>query len=847
MAPNDPTDPNTIDINLSLLGANDVAALAALTEQLAQVNEHLQQVSQQTYEGQVRAARSRTGRSGVEDQGRPSSRASVGGTQDQGQGPVHPGGGVSDSASTPPIGPYDHPARGTQLPPEFENIPTQYRARAFEAIYGEGSIRAGGSTGESEGEARGNAQRQREQEAAAREVAAQQQRDGWQLRGGGQGVGRDPGDLNLYQQLNNAWRASRGVGEAGIPGYGRTGVMIDSILRARSPEPTGPVAPPPTSGVPSPNASMGVSAASLPSGNGDDPYNLGAVAPGRSPSDPLYNVHPAGINRPITMPQHWGGSWTGQDYLSMASNMFARQYLRRADQGEGYAGQEGTGATQVWRARAANSLGVASQNYAQFHAVWQGGRRLVSRLAGPEGPLGYSIKPGDVERTGEALGYERGQNDIGIDGFGFRTPGDQYLSEAGREGLRSRRLRTDLAAEGLINREQANQMVNVLEGMGWSGQERDTMAYTTMAPLMQQGQNPEVLGPILDRSIRYGSGSLQQFNEAMNHVGQAAQEANMGLDEFQQAMGEFAETAAQGGSTYVQGLQSARRFTGATGMDPRFGAELQQNPIMQSMGMMRYGLLPSQQGLMGGQETAGLAVETTDMMMRMTQGFHRKTRIPIDPDNPNGPKRTIDPLDAHYAQAAAMMDIPVDRFRDLRRRRNQIVSGRRAENALQQFGRDVNQRGARGEIGGQDQSDAFGIDLGLSKDSTDSRNDAARQLEEEGINGGPSWKYVEQQLRGADVDPKEIDRLRHVPIEKRVDAAQAALEKASKKDDRNIHGKHANEVRVKFTGAAEKVFEQVIKNEGGDWKKKVNSGDSNAGGIFGSPVGTGLDIWRTIF
>jgi hypothetical protein len=768
-----PDDPSVIDINLALLSANDAAALRELTEQLRSVSEHLASFQQTSYEGPARASRGRTGRSGVTERivGGPS----VGGEQNRGEGPQHSGPALGENASVPPETP-----RG-----DVPQAPQGWRLDEVET-------------------------------------------DGRQ----------DPYDQPFRQQLANAWRESSTHPSRGQPGYGRVGTFLDSLNRQRVPTQSAQTSP---SGQPSPTASVsGGRGYTIP--RGDQPGvedGMGGPPPAtpgfRNPDDPMYNVPREGLRQPITMPQHYGGVWTGQDYLSMASNMFARDYIRRADRGEGTVGGttaqgDPTGASQVWRARAANTLGGAAQGYGQFHAAVGMGRRLLNRI-----DLGYSLRPGDVERTGEELGFERGQNDIGVDGFGFRTPGDQYTSEAGMEGLRSRRLITDLATEPLINKEQAGQMVGVLQGMGWSGEQRDTMAYTSMAPLMKQGQNPEVLGPMMDRAVRYGTGSLQEFNEAMNHIGETARGARMPLDEFEQAMGEFAETASQTGSTYVQGLQSARRFSTTTGMDPRFGSELMQNDFVQSLGMTRTGLLPSQQGLLGGQQTAQLALEGTDMAMRMTQGFHRTTRVPIDPNDPDGPKQTIDPLDAHYAQAAALMGIPVDRFRQMRRRRNRIRSSGRAESALQEFGRETRMTGAAGG----DELRIPGLFGKEGRTLHGATNAAGARLESQGVNGGPSWDYVEKQLRGAHVDQDDIERISHMDVRKRAGEAQRALDKANRKDDLNIHGKHANEVRVKFTGMAEKFFKAIQPMS--DNKAGANAGENLRAADFANPKGPGMD------
>lgn len=781
-SPNIPTDPNVIDINLSLLGATSADALQALVTQLGQVNAHLEQLGQATYEGQVQAARGRTGRSGVQDDGQLGTSASVSGEQHRGHQVGHEG--VSPGA----------------------------RDDVWEGF---GTVRSGGSQGQTEDPLE-SARAARDQAAAQAERAAQGQRDNWRIQGGGVGVGYDAGDQSTRERLTSAWQATKGIpwrsgdGSVTPPGYGRAGVILDALNRQSA---TGT----PTSGQVSPGASVG-SAPSV-GGLGGGPGTGPNPTRNRDPNDPLYNVNPGSLNEPMLMPQHYGGQWTGQDYLSFASKGFARSYLRGVDQGAGEADSPNADVSQVWKARAANTLANASQSYGMFHAATSGVRRIFNHLTGPSGPLGYSIRSSDVEATGTALGYGKGETNIGVPGFGARIPFSGYTSEAGQEGLRSRRLRTSLAMEPDINKEQAGRIVDAIEAHGWSGNERDTIAYTSMRGLTSEGQNPETLMPLLDRSLRYGTGSLQQFNQAMQDVGHGARAARMGLDEFHTSMGTYAETAQSHGQTFGQGLIDARGFTATTGMSPTVGAGLMNNPLVQSMAMTRYGLLPAQTGLLGGAQQGQLSLQATDMAMQLTQGFHRATRVPVDPNHPDGPKMTIDPLDAQYAQAASLLGIPLDEFRQLRRNRRQVASAGAAENALRQFGRDVS--------------------------STRAHHGSLSALETHGLHGGPSWAYIQQQLHAAGVGDKTIHDIHGMPIEKRAARAQTVLEDATKRrTGRGIDSK-SQHVTVKFTGMAERMLTtafdplHVVRNS-------ANAGKSFLPALFGDAPGGGIDMLKNL-
>ena len=818
MPPQDPNfDPSIIDINLSLAGTSSIDAINALVGAVDKLNAHMSQFAEQTRAEQLNTARQSYQRGQVQNSGLgPSARGSAPSSETPGYTPQH---GTSESGSVPP-----------------ENQPgvsSESMADAFARVRDQQVRDRTSPRPDFGGALEGERARQRAEEEEARQARIRER--GWRLSdvvsSGRRGA--DPADERLDHRLRQAWRESRDA-PTQMPGAdtvfgagGRLGRAVD-LWNTRFTRDQG------GGGSPSGSASVQESGGGPYFGSGGSIGSGGVVGSGyggvggggvggilRDPNDPLRHLGPEGMQGGgLTMPQELGGVYTPQFYLRLMSRHFGKSYLAGVDRGEGELGDPNITATQAWRARSGQLTAQAANNYATYHAAYQGIRGVLSRATGPDGPLGYSIRPGDVEATGEALGYERGQASIGVDGFGARIPGSQYLSEAGREGLRSRATRTGLAAGGNINRAQANEIVDSIEAFGWSGRERDTLAYAGLSPLVKQGQQAEDVMPLFDQALRRGNSSVSEIRNTLDHLGDTARRARIPMSELTQSIATSAEAWQRHGATFAQGAAASRGWTDITGLPPQLGAQQLDNPIIQGLTMSRTGMLPSQMAALGPSGVHGLTIESMEMMMDLSTGFNREQRTPIRDAQGNViSQQRVSGEEMQMRQAAEMAGIPYEDFQRMWKNRTRDRAAGELQNALGAF--EMRQRGA-----------------GLPGDER--LRDAVLRSRDQG-GPGVRWEHIEGLLEKSGVSEEAIREVEQRPMQERAEAARRAMRQRD--DDRGVRGKNRNQVMVKFTGAAEKVLEQVVPGVGGgDSKGLAGAGLDFVSAPFANPMGTGIKV-----
>lgn len=410
-------------------------------------------------------------------------------------------------------------------------------------------------------------------------------------------------------------------------------------------------------GTPSSRASVGGGGG----GRGYDPVGERNIPPGMEGMD-LNRI----ANEGFTMPRF--GEFTIQDKMRIARDWAGRRALLA---------KEGSG-TEAFFGMTSGLLNKGVNNAAQIHAAHAEARRIWRMGQG-------------VSARGEELGFSPGAATIGTGNIGFRAPWSTLPligSEAAREGWDQWWDKQRLRMRPGINSSQAGEIVNVTRQLGYSGDRADDIMFKSLAPLVQEGQEAENVAPLLDAATRLGATSLEEFTETMSGLGEVAQSTRQTLADTQQAMADFAQTAQQHGATYGQGLSSGRGFMASTGMSAQVGSRMMDHDLTQALAFQKYGLLPSQVGLLPGGEMANLTLDTINMGMRMAAPTAQEREI----RTPYGTTK-ISARDAQIAASTQFTGLTADETKRFLRNQKEIRAAATAENVLQgneQAVKDIN-------------------------------------------------------------------------------------------------------------------------------------------------------------
>lgn len=328
----------------------------------------------------------------------------------------------------------------------------------------------------------------------------------------------------------------------------------------------------------------------------------------------------------------------------------------------------------VNRGRVAGLLRIGEENAGYAALARDVGRHVQGRIQ-----QAYAFG-GELQQTGVQAGFERaGQVTIPGTNIGFTNPLDFFRAgSAAREGLNQRINTMRLRLMGGIDRGQAQAIVGGLAGAGWTGEQGQNAAFDAIAPLVQQGQNPELAVGTFDYAMRQGNASMKDFVETMSNLGDSARAANMSLDEYQQGLTEFAQQARSLGAVGTQGLNLGRNITGALGIAPQVASTLLTNPMVQAFSM-RQGLLPNELGMAGSNQITGSLYGGMEMAMKAASGF--STQPIRDPAT----GRMISGQERQMNQAASIMGIDRELFQRLWRQRGTAQHGARALDELQTY------------------------------------------------------------------------------------------------------------------------------------------------------------------
>lgn len=559
---------------------------------------------------------------------------------------------------------------------------------------------------------------------------------------------------------------------------------------------------------------------------------------------------------PFSIPQF--GEWTIQDKLNMASDFFQRrgeqQYARKRQsiaQDMLQSGMDQGYSEEEMRARIQSAEGQAEISQVaqeQGSGLRSGRAAMALRMAADqsasvvavarEARRAYAYGSG-LQQAGVSAGYERaGQINIPGTDIGITNPlnaigiGLGGSGEAAREAMNQRINIQRLRLKGGIDKQQAAEIVGGLAAAGYTGEEGQNLAFDTISPLVQQGQNAGITVGMMDQAIRNGNTSAKEFLDTMNDLGPAARNARMSLDEYQQALGNFAESAQQLGGTYGQGLALGRNVSTQLGINPQQATAVMQSPLIAANAMAQFGVMPNAIGALGNGNASALGQLTErsiDQVEAMTRPFNRTVR------GANG-EVVMRGRDAQDAQAAQMMGVPVETYKRLRAGRQDAPGILKAGDALKAY-QDATQII---DSQGHQKESRWGIDI-LKKDKKGTMSETEQNAAEHARD--LQWRNVDKALResAGTLKGKERDQfLKKVgdledekDPSKRAEKAQKLLGERAKPlladDQRNV-------TEVRFTGAAAKYFEQVEKKLPDEFKKANQGGtprNASAAGATG--------------
>jgi hypothetical protein len=515
---------------------------------------------------------------------------------------------------------------------------------------------------------------------------------------------------------------------------------------------------------------------------------------------------------------------------AMSLGFSQSEFAQHIAPGEGLAYTPFQGAG-LQRGRAANLLRMGADQSAQIVTAMNEIRRMTSWGSG-------------MQAQGIAAGFERGGT-INIPGteIGIQNPLDMLQSgSAMREAINQRVNVQRLRLRGGITGGQASEIIGSLAGLGWTGEEGQNLAFDTVAPLVQQGQNPGIVSAALDQAIRNGNTSLEDFRTTMDDLGPSARAARMSLDEYQQGLMEFAEVAQEMGAFAGQGQRLGRNLSEGFGITPQQSASVIQSPLTQGLAMMNYGVLPNELGALGAGAIGNATGQSIDMAMRAAGAFNQ--------DIVRDGKVVMTGEERQSIQAAQFMGVSRETFERLRRGRDITPRIFEAQEALEDYSAGTkNLKKADGGASivtgaikpgewvptrkGQPGAEHFGGNIYGKRATVAGYGEKIDIAAGAGALSGQindRWETVESQLRAmAPKSGKErknflksVDALDDLDPAEKASKARKMLNKAAQ--DIVDPEENKSTVKVRFTGAAAKYFEQIERDNGKPKK------DSDRGG-----------------
>lgn len=789
MAPNPDPHDDRIDISLDLLGSGSLDAVAALAAQLEKVSQHLATVGQMNPEAKVQGAQhtaARMGASGILEDG-VSPRASHGGNS----------GGIQNA----------HGQLGSR--PDAELIhqgeqPFRQRLRRYASAEGDG-----------DGSGRFSVTGAIDREI---EIYGARERQQASRRGGGSMPPREPANYSV----NSPHGIDLDMASGGIGGGGGS-----------------------TGGGGSSGGSTGPSeGASQPMGN-MPPWLQARMSNPR---------HRERMDEPFQLPQF--GEFTVQNKLEMASDFLTRRaagartraieedrqrfidvhtarglteeeaswQISTQDEA-GFGGNRGDA-----RGRTGALLQMGADQSAQMITVARDARRLMD----------YG---GSIQRAGVGAGYERaGQLNIPGTNIGITNPVDIVRGVLGgdsdgggsgaAEGVQQRINIQRLRMAGGIDKGQAEEIVGELAGRGWVGEQGQNAAFDAIAPLVQKGLDPATSVDQMDRALRQGNTSIEEFRDTLKDLGSAAQASRMTLQEYQESLTGFAEQATDAGGGFNQGMRLGKNVARATGIAPQVAGDLLFNsPLVAGMAMQQ-GFLPNELGGMGTNQATKALLGGLEMAEAATAGFRDQ---PIR--DPETGEITMTGEQRQSAQMATVLGTSREMVERLQRTRRTTRAAGRAESLLSRHEAEI--EGYTKERDRQDQT----ID-GKEVLPEEFRPSARAKLNDLGNKWGAIRKDITTLAPDRKADPKgfkqfqlDLQNVEGRQGSDRVEAARRLIDRQQKRITSEIPD-DMPKVQIEFTPDAQKIFRQ--KDISPSRRKAQAGGPSQLNDMLGPEAASGV-------
>jgi hypothetical protein len=423
-------------------------------------------------------------------------------------------------------------------------------------------------------------------------------------------------------------------------------------------------------------------------GQGGGASRPGAGGPGGGSSgiDPKaswwQNRIQGSLNDPIQMPRF--GEFTAQDTLNMLANVTGR--------GSQMGALQGSGGPSI----AANALGGASGllNIAQGYSPY---------IARAQQALGVNFAPQALQSQGQSLGLRRTSGaDVNLPfGLGgFQIPGSQFFGQAGGTMAQQNIRSLGAGIQPGISVMESQEFQDALNELGWTNQDvvgnlSDT--YTKLKSDMGQTlPSASVTASMMDQSIRYGNTPFSDLEDTFRNMDQAAQAANMKLDEFAQGLDQAGNYLQGKGLSYNQGVQAATNISSLTDMPPEIVQQVMDAPLWQSTALGRYGVLPEAQGAIAQNPQAfmGTTMRTINQMMGAYKGAFQNVNVPVKLGGQVVGQDQISSRMQAMSMVAPQLGMTPDQMNDFMRRGKQMQQQSTVSSLTQLYGRDVERFGA---------------------------------------------------------------------------------------------------------------------------------------------------------
>jgi hypothetical protein len=302
----------------------------------------------------------------------------------------------------------------------------------------------------------------------------------------------------------------------------------------------------------------------------------------------------------IVNPSTFGGEFTAQNTLQIMAQMLGRgAYAQRNTGGTGNA----LGSTAAVFQRMANAAPMMA------HAQQTMARR------------GFDLSGDNLERVAYLTGAAT-PGTIGVPGTGIRVINPLDVGVARAKGLYGLgQMAMEAGAQGSYLRTgQAAQLAGEMVNRGFG---RETTINALRGPLShlrgstRAQMDPATLVDEWQKATMAGGESMDRFVQSMDSVVPAARAARMNVDEMNASLAEHAEAVQSLGGTYVGGRIAGANFATTTGLPPQVLTQLMNDPLNQGLIFGQTGMMPQLQGMLPSSMQAQQGIGSLRMLTNM--------------------------------------------------------------------------------------------------------------------------------------------------------------------------------------------------------------------------------------